>query len=418
MTGHYKIYTYSDHHLSPDKVDPNALYVIEKLKQAGHQAFLVGGGVRDLLFCHTPKDFDVATSAKPEEIRKIFRSCILIGRRFRLAHIRFGTTIIETSTFRAGDTENEALILRDNTWGTPEEDVKRRDFTINGLFYDPDKEEIIDYVNGFPDIEEKILRTIGQPFLRFKQDPVRMIRLLKFEARFNLKVEQETRLALLDCRNEIVKSSQARVLEELLRMLESGKAKDFFQLMHSYGLLQTLFPLITEFLEEEGKEESTLSLLGAVDAYLDKNLYPEVDRAILLSAFVFPWMHTLLEKTYGEEKHPPHLGEIYQHVFSSIEKLFRPFFLLPRKLRYGLAGIITSQYRLLPMQKKKNSLLKIPHDPEFNKALAFLEIRALVRPSIHSIWRKWHKALEEKTRKSIAPSKKNSKKIPKKRTSP
>lgn len=249
-----KTYPVDEHLLPLDKVDSDALYVMEKLRHAGHTAYLVGGSVRDLLLQKKPKDFDISTSAKPEEIKQLFRNCILIGRRFRLAHIRFGRKILEVSTFRSGDNESDTLILRDNVWGTPEEDVLRRDFTINGLFYDPASQTIIDYVGGYPDIQRKYLRTIGQAFLRFKQDPVRMLRLLKFQARFGLEIDPDALVALLECRGEIMKSSQARVLEELLRMLESGSSESFFKLMTEYGMLELMLPVLAQFLgtEERG----------------------------------------------------------------------------------------------------------------------------------------------------------------------
>ena len=192
--------------------------------------------MRDLLLDKKPKDFDISTSAEPEEIKQLFRSCILIGRRFRLAHIRFGKKILEVSTFRSGDAENDELILRDNKWGTPEQDVLRRDFTINGLFYDPSTQTIIDYVGGYPDLQKKVLRTIGQPFIRFRQDPVRMLRLIKFQARFGFDVDSAARIALLECRQEIVKSSSARIQEELLRMLESGASEPFSASWQNMGL--------------------------------------------------------------------------------------------------------------------------------------------------------------------------------------
>ena len=192
-----KTYTFEEHQISPDRIDPHALQVIDKLRQAGYKAYLVGGGVRDLLLNQRPKDFDVSTSAEPEEIRSLFRNALLIGRRFRLAHIRFGKKVIEVATFRAGDPETAGLIIRDNVWGSEEEDVMRRDFTINGLFYNPENQTVIDYVGGFPDVEKRILRTIGQPEVRFIQDPVRMIRLLKFCARFDLEIDRPSHEALL-----------------------------------------------------------------------------------------------------------------------------------------------------------------------------------------------------------------------------
>ena len=265
-----KVIPFEIHQLPIQKVDVHALYVMEKLKQAGYVAYLVGGSVRDLLLNHTPKDFDISTSAKPEEIKKLFNNCILIGRRFRLAHVRFGKKILEVSTFRAGDPEKEELILRDNVWGYPEEDALRRDFTINGLFYDPSNQTIIDYVDGYTDIKRKYLRTIGQPFVRFKQDPVRMLRLLKFQARFGLEVDPDAHIALVECREEIVKSSPARIVEEMLRMLESGAAKSFIQLLTHHGLMSHLLPGIASFIEKEQESDLIYCFLQEIDSvFLD-----------------------------------------------------------------------------------------------------------------------------------------------------
>lgn len=236
---HPKIYASDQHEIDINMVDPNALYVIQKLQDAGYSAYLVGGSVRDLLVNKVPKDFDISTSAKPEEIKQIFkRQCLLIGRRFRLAHIRFGKKVIELSTFRSGVNEGE-LILHDNIWGTEEEDVLRRDFTINGLYYNPSTQTVIDYIGGLEDIHQGILCTIGDPIVRFKQDPVRMLRLLKFRARFGFKIEPHTRKALVLCRNEIVKSSPARILEEIYRMLESGASAPFFNSWKNRGFLNS-----------------------------------------------------------------------------------------------------------------------------------------------------------------------------------
>ena len=245
-----KIYDVGEHQIAPDKIDQHAFYVIQKLRQAGHKAYLVGGGVRDLLLKTRPKDFDISTSAKPEEIRSLFRNAILIGRRFRLAHIRFGKKVIEVATFRAGATEEAGLIVRDNEWGSEEQDVLRRDFTINGLFYDPENQTVIDYVDGYSDLAKRTLRAIGQPDVRFMQDPVRMIRLIKFCARFDFEIHRPTFEALLNCKGEILKSSSARIFEELLRMLESGAAKPFFHLLNEYGILKPLSPNLSRFLEK------------------------------------------------------------------------------------------------------------------------------------------------------------------------
>src|SRR5690348_8469631 len=193
-------------------IDPDAIKVVRRLRRHQHTAYLVGGCVRDLLLARTPKDFDIATSATPDEIKDLFRNCRIIGRRFRLAHIFFGSKIIETSTFRANPREaiegeeeenGELLIRRDNVFGSAEEDARRRDFTINGLFYDPESGNVIDYVAGLADLEQRVVRTIGDPDIRFREDPVRILRAVKFAARLGFSIEPATYAAMLAHRGEI-----------------------------------------------------------------------------------------------------------------------------------------------------------------------------------------------------------------------
>lgn len=384
-----KIYSQEEHGIPIDQIDPDALYVMHKLNQAGYTAYLVGGGVRDLLLQKTPKDFDISTSAEPEEIKRLFRNSILIGRRFRLAHIRFGRKVLEVSTFRSGDNEADTLIVRDNVWGTPEEDVLRRDFTINGLFYDPETQTIIDYVGGYPDIQRKYLRTIGQPFLRFKQDPVRMIRLIKFQARFGLEVDPETNIALLECRPEILKSSPARLLEELLRMLESGSSQAFFRLMTDQGMLQLIMPYLANFMETKEGDE-IYAYLQEVDTTFHEPQNPLLDRSILLSCLAFPILQKRIQIRYLDRGRLPHLGEIQMEVHDLIDDSFHPFFHLPRRLRTSMVSLLTSQFRLTPLEKKHQRRPRIPNDPEFALALKFLEVRCCLEPGLQKIWEEWN----------------------------
>jgi poly(A) polymerase len=196
--------------IARESIDPDAEKILRRLLRYNHKAYLVGGCVRDLLLGRTPKDFDIATSATPNEIKDLFRNCRIIGRRFRLAHIFFGSKIIETSTFRMNPREGtpieeveELLIRRDNVFGTAEEDARRRDFTMNGLFYDIEAGEVIDYVGGLADIEARLVRTIGDPEIRFREDPVRILRAIKFAARLDFQIEPATYAALLRHRGEI-----------------------------------------------------------------------------------------------------------------------------------------------------------------------------------------------------------------------
>lgn len=251
--------------IAPENIDPDADKVVRRLSQAGYQAYLVGGCVRDLLLNRNPKDFDVSSSATPMEIKHLFRNCRIIGRRFRLAHIFYGSKIIETATFRAnpradatGEEDEELLIHRDNVWGTDTEDALRRDFTINGLFYDVEAEVVIDHVDGLRDLRKRLIRTIGVPDIRFREDPVRMLRAIKFAARLGFDVEKNTYDAIIRHRAEVSKCSQPRVLEELYRLLRGGAARRSVELLAQTGIASILsHHLATLF---EARTDSSLDL--------------------------------------------------------------------------------------------------------------------------------------------------------------
>lgn len=265
-------------------VDPDALKVVRKLVAGGHEAFLVGGCVRDLYLKRRPKDFDVATSATPEAIRKTFRNCRIIGRRFKLAHVFFGPKIIETSTFRTTPimSEDDPLITHDNEWGSVEDDARRRDFTINGLFYDTDADAIVDFVDGISDLDRGVIRTIGDPLLRFQEDPVRMLRAVKFAARLDFTIEEATWRALLSTVGDIAKCSRARVLEEIYKLLRGGAAQRSFELLLESRMMAELMPSYLELFRKlaapglagpasktrPGEPSRILwNLLGALDEY-------------------------------------------------------------------------------------------------------------------------------------------------------
>lgn len=241
--------------LDRSAIDPDADRVVRKLNRAGYKAYLVGGCVRDLLVAKKPKDFDVATSATPNEIKATFRNSRIIGRRFRLAHVVFGSKIIETSTFRANPRDEDdldLLIRRDNVFGTETEDARRRDFTINGLFYDVEREEVIDHVGGLADLDAKLMRTIGDPDIRFQEDPVRILRAIKFAARLDFGFEPATWRALLRWRGEISKCAPPRLLEEVHRLMRGGASRRSFELLVETGVLAVLSPYLAGLLEGPG----------------------------------------------------------------------------------------------------------------------------------------------------------------------
>lgn len=257
-----KIFSRDYHNISRKNIDGDALRILYKLYRSGHTAYLVGGGVRDMLLNRTPKDFDISTSARPAQIRCMFGNSRLVGKRFRLAHIFCGRTgkIIEVSTFRRnpefinepleGDDGDGSGIIPDNTFGCPEEDAKRRDFTVNGLFYDIGSFSVIDFVGGMQDLKDGVVRSIGDPEIRFKEDPVRMLRAIKFCAKLDFNMEKETWKAIYNNRRYINSASTPRVQEELMRLLEYDRAERSFELLLKSGLMTILTPHFLEYLRQ------------------------------------------------------------------------------------------------------------------------------------------------------------------------
>ena len=257
------VYKRQDHCISRKNIDPDALKVLYRLSSMGYTAYLVGGGVRDLLMGRKPKDFDVGTSAKPNELKKVFRNCYLIGRRFRLAQIRFGGKVIETATFRQNSQTVGEIIehavegpMEDNTFGTPETDAYRRDFTVNGLFYDIKDFSVIDWVGGMKDLKNRVIRSIGDPNVRFQEDPVRMMRAVKFSARLGFTIESKTMSAMKRHHACILTASQPRVCEEVFRLFTYGHSEAAFRLMWQTGLLGDLLPGLSDAIAKTGGEKS------------------------------------------------------------------------------------------------------------------------------------------------------------------
>jgi poly(A) polymerase len=262
-----RILSRAEHAVSRKNIDPDALKVLYRLKNHGYVAYLVGGGVRDLLLERRPKDFDIGTSAHPQQVKKLFRNCFIVGRRFRLCHVRFGRKVIEVSTFRrqAEPEEGDTLIRRDNTFGSPEEDAFRRDFTVNALFYDIATFSVIDWVDGLEDLKERVIRTIGDPGVRLREDPVRMLRAVALAARLDFRIDRDTAEAIRALRGEIVRSSPARILEEFYKILRQGRSRETLQKLHHLGLLAYLLPEADQAISAGG--ERLLGSLARLDEY-------------------------------------------------------------------------------------------------------------------------------------------------------
>jgi len=332
-----RIVSRAEHPISRRDIDPDALKVLYRLRQADHTAYLVGGSVRDLLLKRRPKDFDVGTSAHPYQVKKLFRNCWIIGRRFRLAHVKFGTKVIEVATFRRQvsaettlnaenaelvesgpsqqeppataaptvDRGGELLVHHDNTFGTPEEDAFRRDFTINALFYDIATFSIIDYVGGLEDLQAGIVRSIGDPEIRFREDPVRMLRAVAMAARLGFAIDLPILDAIATHRYEIARSSPPRLLEEHYKILRAGAAEKTFRMLAEVGLLE---PVAAELQRAARPEAALWSSLGELDAYRRRfEATPDtLTNAVLLGTLVSPLKVTL---DLGRSKDRPLQGQ-------------------------------------------------------------------------------------------------------------
>ena len=284
-----------EHGIRVDQICSSAITVIETLQNEGWEAYLVGGGVRDLLLGKSPKDFDVATNATPEKVNAIFRRSRIIGRRFKIVHVRMGRELIEVTTFRGThDSKNNAnhasqndkgVLVRDNVFGNLESDARRRDFTVNALYYDPTSEKIIDYCNGMADLINKTLRIIGNPEERYKEDPVRMLRAVRFKAKLGFELETDTEAPIRKHAHFLKEIPAARLFEEVLKLFLSGNARSVLASLHAFRLLEYLFPSAARTLN--GEDKFNKQLLNHAAENTDKRIAENkrVTPAFIYAAF-------------------------------------------------------------------------------------------------------------------------------------
>lgn len=374
---HTQIIPRPEHPVSRKNIHPDALKVMYRLVHKGFTAYLVGGGVRDLILGRKPKDFDVSTSATPNQIKKLFRNCFLIGRRFRLAHIRFGDQIIETSTFRRcpepddNDT-GELYVFRDNCYGSPEEDALRRDFTINALFYEIERFSIIDHVGGLSDIRNRLVRSIGDPNIRFREDPVRMIRAVRFASRLGFRIEPATFNAVLRHHQEILKASPARVFEELQKLFAYGSGEKAFRLLYKTGLLRELLPEIADFLDQEGGQDATLwTWLRHLDERIAAS--GRIDPVLVFATLFYSPMQRLAVAAKARGEGP--------NVNNLLTKLIAPVcarISMPRWMTARMTQIMINQARFVPDKRKRFSKRGFVAQDCFPETLALYELRLRV----------------------------------------
>lgn len=343
-----------DHNISRKNIAPEALRVLYRLHDAGNAAYLVGGGVRDLLLGRKPKDFDVGTDARPEEVKRLFRRCFLVGRRFRLAHVVWGNKTIETVTFRKApnpdevDDESGLYQTNDNTFGTPEDDAYRRDFTINGLFYDIATFRVIDYVGGLKDLERKVVRSIGNPNIRFQEDPVRMMRAVRFAAKLDFEIDSGDMRAIARHRAQIRKASIPRLCEEIFRLFVDGRTERCFRLLYKTGLLGELLPQLQEYLQKSGGERSHLWLaLKGLDQVQDS---PNLTNAVRLAALYYQLYLELLERPSDKPKRLRRRQEAYQLLEPSAH-----YYRMPKSAWQRAATMLEQLHRLKQSPNPKDA---------------------------------------------------------------
>ncbi|MEI7671190.1 MAG: polynucleotide adenylyltransferase PcnB [Deltaproteobacteria bacterium] len=380
-----------EHRISRKQVSPNAIRTLYRLHRNGFIAYLVGGCVRDLLLSRLPQDFDIATNASPSQIKRLFRNCRLVGRRFRLAHLHFQEEILQVSTFRAAAPEpadpgdepedtghsdrpprhlkdDDGMILRDNVYGTPEEDALRRDFTINALAYNIADFSVIDYTSGLLDLEQRLIRPIGDPLIRFTEDPVRMIRAVRFAASHSLAIEPATWEILCELSPTISRASPARLYEEVLKLFLLGYARPVFTLMETSGLLAALFPRLCQWLQGKDQRRTAVQTnLASFDRRCESG--SPSSPALFLAALFGP----LLEEE-ALERHRD--GIPYQPAMAAtctvfMEELCKTVS-TPGRIGGQLSSILAMQPSLRRMPPRRASALI--SRPVFADALAYFRI--------------------------------------------
>ncbi|RBF85951.1 polynucleotide adenylyltransferase PcnB, partial [Xanthomonas oryzae pv. oryzae] len=371
------------HTISRKDISPNALRVLYRLRESGFGAYLVGGAVRDLLVGHHPKDFDVATSATPEEVKALFRNCRLIGRRFRLAHVVFGREIIEVATFRAnsddgsGDRElDNGRLVRDNVYGTIEEDAIRRDFTCNALYYAIEDFSVRDYCGGFEDVQARLMKLIGDPELRYQEDPVRMLRAVRLASKLNFEIEAGTAEPIPRLAGLLSEAAPARLFEEILKLFLSGHGVASFEGLERYGLFGALFPESAAALKSNRSgalRAMVLEGLRNTDARVanDEPVSPAFLFALLLwPAFCRTLMGLQAQGVQPEDAQRRAADRVTLHQLERVA--------LPRRFSLPMQEIWLMQTRFSSRQRKR--VLRTLSHPRFRAAFDFLVLRQCASP--------------------------------------
>ncbi len=382
----------AEHNVSRRDIDSHALKVLYRLHEAGFHAYLVGGCVRDLLLGQRPKDFDIATNAHPEEVRRLFKNCRLIGKRFRLAHILFGNHIIEVATFRTHHQNaleqhakmRDGMIVRDNVYGLIEDDVLRRDYGINALYYNIADFSIVDFVGGMNDIKQKVLRMIGNPLERFTEDPVRLLRAIRFLAKLDITIDPDTEKHLIASARLLEQVSNARLFQEILKMFESGTLLKTLKLLQQYNLLSSVFL--------HSPQHLSLVYIAAQNSDDRVRIQKTVSPAFLLAAFLWPLLATKTAELEGVL--PRSLA--FDTAANDILKEQTQKLALSRLIQTAIREIASLQFRF--HLRRGNAPLKLLDHPRFRAAYDLLLLRAESGEPIAELagwWKQFHDATTE-----------------------
>jgi len=378
----YKIIPRTQHCISKTDISANALIVLNRLERAGFSAYLVGGCIRDLLLRHAPKDFDVVTSARPQQIRKIFGNCRLIGRRFRLAHIYFGREVIEVATFRAADQHKvnqqhknkSGIIMQGNVYGEIHEDVWRRDFTINSLYYSIVDSTIIDFTGGYIDLSNKIVRLIGKPQVRYQEDPVRMLRAVRHAAKLACQLEPSTEKGIYQVAKQLSLISPARLLNEVVKLYHCGKACIAHNMLRQYGLFELLFPLTEAVLKENNSAHVHQFLENSLTKTDERiKIDKPVNPAFIFAVLLWPPLQQQIQK----------LRQTGVPALSALDRAMREIIAvqnkhvnIPKRYSQVIREIWLLQFRL-PKRFGQRAFRTLTH-PRFRAGYDFLLLRVSI----------------------------------------
>ena len=392
------------HGLARERISPAAAKVCALLREAGFSSYIVGGAVRDLLLGIAPKDFDVATDARPEQVRPLFRRAIIIGRRFRLVHVMLGADTVEVSTFRSADADTSekdehGRVLRDNVFGTQEEDARRRDFSVNALYYDPATEEVVDFHDGLADLKKRLLRVIGDPETRYREDPVRMLRAVRLAAKLGLTLEAETRKPIRALAPLMERVPPARLFDEMLKLLLSGHASACLRQLREVGLHMGLLPLLDVILEQPlGERFVTLALAQTDERVLTGR---PVSPAFLFAALLWHEVLSAWKARQGRgEREIPALESAMDEVLDTqCAKLA-----ITRRLTATMREVWSMQPRF--EQRSGNRAYRLLESPRFRMAYDFLALRAAsgeVPAELEAWWRGFQSADPEARKAMLLP---------------